>query len=326
MDADFVREEIHLDHIDGIYITNDDHSAQHMNVNFRKDFANEDPSDPEHRSDKTKMRMRTLTLSRNLASSRNMSGDIEESGCVFEIVERIEELNLQQRYSLRSGTKKDAQNMIDAIKTAKNRRLNSFHSTIRRIQDRLHVFRSKYIKLGVTATILVFNFILDVSQSELQPPLDSTANIVFLRLDAFFTIAFSLDLIINILASPPLAFIRVGWNLLDLAVVSISLAELAVNSQGSSLNTIRTIRILRTFRAVRLLSSIAKLREIIDALLASVRIRRARDITSAAFKAMPVRTDSFILMRLLLSHEYGTSAHVLKGSGGILIATLVLNE
>jgi hypothetical protein len=275
MDSDYVREEIEIDLIEEIFIEDEDANPRQVNLSFRDDVVGEENVDsarstvPKLKSKKSatqKLKSKSI-----VAAKSNLGEDAAETCCVFQIVERVEELNSKVRYSLRAATRQDAKSMIRAIKEAKDRKMNSIQATILRTQKRLQAFRSKYEQLGIMAFCLTLNFVLDVAQAEMQPTDGSPASIAFLRFDAVFTIIFTLDLALNFLSSHPLAFIRAGWNLLDLLIVTISIAELVDESQSGTVNSVRSIRIVRAFRAIRLLTGIGKLREIIDALLASVR-------------------------------------------------------
>ena len=71
-------------------------------------------------------------------------------------------------------------------------------------------------------------------------------------LNLFFTISFTVELVLNIYAKSPLPFVRSGWNILDFITVAISLVGLApVGLPVSLILSIRAIRVVRLFGKIK---------------------------------------------------------------------------
>ena len=97
------------------------------------------------------------------------------------------------------------------------------------------------------ACLIFLCFIANVLQTELQSPLstpNATAAAVFSILEIFFTIAFAVELAVNLIANYFHPFICDPWNWFDCAVVTISLASLAVDSVPG----VAALRLIRTLR------------------------------------------------------------------------------
>jgi hypothetical protein len=207
----------------------------------------------------------------NINSFKSMINLQESDGIeyLFDITTRAEELGSASRYLLRAANKRDLDALIRSLRQAQERYLANLPGTskLQRLQGRLAGFYAEYTSWGVMAALIFINFFLDVIQAEMQPAPDSDAARAFHATDILFTCLFALDLLINLLAHSLLPFLRQGWNLLDLLVISLSIASLAMDNGSSGINSLRTIRAIR---AVRLLKGVTKLREIVNAVISSV--------------------------------------------------------
>ena len=76
-----------------------------------------------------------------------------------------------------------------------------------------------------------------------------------------------MELLLNLLASWFRRFFRSGWNIFDLATVSLSLLALALGSNKLPVNIIRSVR---AFRILRVMGKLQSLKNIVAALSASV--------------------------------------------------------
>ena len=66
------------------------------------------------------------------------------------------------------------------------------------------------------------------------------------------------------------SMLRTGWSLLDVVVVSVSIAGLLAPSGGSQVKALRSLRAFRALRALRAVSRLPALRLVIDALFMAV--------------------------------------------------------
>jgi hypothetical protein len=85
------------------------------------------------------------------------------------------------------------------------------------------------------------------------------------HIDTFFTVVFTVELVINAYAHWFWSFALDGWNAFDTAVVALSLVAL-----GPIAMPINVLRSLRAFRVVRLFGRMAALRDIVASVTAAV--------------------------------------------------------
>jgi hypothetical protein len=260
---DYIREEINLCHI--------------KNIERQQGKVIGSETAPDQKS----------SSNTDLKSSKDALGSMMDDLWHFQFFARVDELNCEIKYSFRLSSKTDMNCLIRSIQKEQANCAQDTDTAICSMRRRVRVFHDRYSAFGVMAGLLVANFVLDIVQSELQPETNSEEAAIFRAVDTIFTLLFAMDLAINIVSHSPCAFIRKGWNIIDLIIISLSLASIS-SPDGSNVNSLRTIR---AFRAVRLVSSIPKLREIVDALLHSVQslcARRppyARTVTPSYFQS-----------------------------------------
>ncbi len=279
-DNDYVREVVNLNLVEGIHIQHvaeantseddldrRDSGATSLQQNYvdmgKKLSAQEDINDVELKL--------TIRTSYRACSFSNIIGaeNLDREGHIFDIIAKVEELQTVVRYPLRAKTKEDMESLLRALARQRERYIRSLPGVtmLKRLRASLSRFYDQYTAWGIMAGIILTNFIIDVVEAELQPPTPSTAASVFHGFEVLFTTLYSLDLAVNALSSSLLPFLRKGWNLLDLTIISLSIASLALND-ASGINSLRTIRAIR---AVRLLKGVERLRDIVNAVLSSVR-------------------------------------------------------
>jgi voltage-gated sodium channel len=105
-------------------------------------------------------------------------------------------------------------------------------------------------------------------QSELLPEGGSDADILFQRIDDFFTWIFFFEILLNLAANWFSNFFHDGWSCFDLLVVTVSM--IAYFLPGDSSGPMKSIRLLRAFRVMRLFGRLQSLRQIISSLTASI--------------------------------------------------------
>ena len=96
----------------------------------------------------------------------------------------------------------------------------------------------------------------------------------FDQMNLTFTIVFSVEMGLKLIAYSPIGYVRDPMNLFDGAIVCISLVEILFLSQGNSaISAFRSVRIFRTFRVLRvtkLLRSLAFMKVIIGVIQRSL--------------------------------------------------------
>lgn len=136
-------------------------------------------------------------------------------------------------------------------------------------------------QLTLTAIVIsCVNLALDEPRIETckNLPLDNSFNCVQLynylsMCDLIITWYFTAELVISILCKGLFvqseSMLRNGWAILDVVVVSVSLAGL-FSSGGSAIKSLRSLRAFRALRALRAVSRLPALRLVIDALFMAV--------------------------------------------------------
>jgi voltage-gated sodium channel len=85
-------------------------------------------------------------------------------------------------------------------------------------------------------------------------------------LDYVITIFFVIEILIRFIGEPIKSnFLKSGWNIFDTIIVTISLIPIPNNS------SFLVLRLLRVFRVLRLISVIPELKQIIEAILQSIK-------------------------------------------------------
>ncbi len=132
-------------------------------------------------------------------------------------------------------------------------RMISFFSNIR--DNRLFQFS--------VVTIIILNAILIGATTYKLDPLFLE---VIHFLDYVITIFFVIEILIRFIGEPIKSnFFKNGWNIFDTIIVTISLIPIPNNS------SFLVLRLLRVFRVLRLISVIPELKQIIEAILQSIK-------------------------------------------------------
>ena len=132
-------------------------------------------------------------------------------------------------------------------------RMISFFSNIR--DNRLFQFS--------VVTIIILNAILIGATTYKLDPLFLE---VIHFLDYVITIFFVIEILIRFIGEPIKSnFFKSGWNIFDTIIVTISLIPIPNNS------SFLVLRLLRVFRVLRLISVIPELKQIIEAILQSIK-------------------------------------------------------
>ena len=132
-------------------------------------------------------------------------------------------------------------------------RMISFFSNIK--DNRLFQFS--------VVTIIILNAILIGATTYKLDPLFLE---VIHFLDYVITIFFVIEILIRFIGEPiKLNFFKNGWNIFDTIIVTISLIPIPNNS------SFLVLRLLRVFRVLRLISVIPELKQIIEAILQSIK-------------------------------------------------------
>ena len=130
------------------------------------------------------------------------------------------------------------------------------------------------------------NFVVNVAQAQLNGQLtasDGTVNSIgqaLAALDTLFTCTFAVELLVNAYAHWFYPFVTNRYNLIDTAIILVSLIALGPLNIPASI-----LRVVRAFRVVRIFHRLKSLKNIVDALTASV---------------IPV-ANAFLLMLLVVS-------------------------
>lgn len=116
------------------------------------------------------------------------------------------------------------------------------------------------------ACLIFVNFIVNAVEAQIMDKEDEVVQLTFQIFEYFFTVVFTLELVLNMYAFWFFEFFQSGWNWFDFIVVCIGLITLFV----PSLPGVTTLRLMRAFRVFRLFKRLESLRKIINALEAAL--------------------------------------------------------
>ncbi len=113
--------------------------------------------------------------------------------------------------------------------------------------------------------VIFQNFIVCVLDAQFKHENSDSINALVLRINYFFSAIFAVELVINLFANWMDAFIRNGWNWLDVVIVLLSFIDFGSLSVPDSL-----VRLMRALRVVRLFGRVRELTKMISAITASL--------------------------------------------------------
>jgi hypothetical protein len=132
------------------------------------------------------------------------------------------------------------------------------------------LFKDVYFQIFV-ASLISANFAANAYEAQvlvgLRQDEGNTHVEVLETLDLFFTVIFTVELILNLYAHWMHDFIRDGWSLFDFLVVTTSLLRPFLHEEQIP---VTVFRLLRAFRVLRLFGRLKSIRSIVNALSASL--------------------------------------------------------
>eukprot|EP00960_Hanusia_phi_P003962 116421-Hanusia_phi.AAC.1 len=134
------------------------------------------------------------------------------------------------------------------------------------MQKRIKKTYSSVVCQGFIAILIVLNFLVNIVEKQINPEESSNGAALFNNLDIFFTVIFTVELLLNITANFFWNFVLDGWNIFDFIIITISILQLAL----SAIPAVRSLRTFRTFRIIRMFGKLKRLRTIINAIFASI--------------------------------------------------------
>eukprot|EP00960_Hanusia_phi_P058911 764013-Hanusia_phi.AAC.1 len=142
--------------------------------------------------------------------------------------------------------------------------------------SQLSLFRARVLKSyesiqsqTLFAAVLIASFVVDVWEAQTLPADGTSEAEMFDRLDVVFTTIFTVELVINLFSRSAnffKAFFTDGWNILDLAIVTVSLTVLF----APGMPMLKPLRLVRVFRVARLFRKLRSLNRIITALVSAL--------------------------------------------------------
>ena len=132
----------------------------------------------------------------------------------------------------------------------------------------------------VVAALIAANFAVSLVQAQVSTRASAADVLVFAGFEWFFTVAFTIELVWNMLSHWCFAFWSSGWNLFDFVIVSI--AWLAIFLE--QLPGVSVLRLFRAFRVFRLFRRVESLRSIIE----------------GVFKSLPAVGNAFAVLAILM--------------------------
>lgn len=121
---------------------------------------------------------------------------------------------------------------------------------------------NRIFQFSVVSIIILNAVLIGATTYELDPLFLETIHI----LDYGITVFFVIEILIRFIGEQKKSnFFRSGWNIFDTIIVTISLIPIPNNS------SFLVLRLLRVFRVLRLISVIPELKQIIEAILQSIK-------------------------------------------------------
>lgn len=123
-------------------------------------------------------------------------------------------------------------------------------------------YNSNHIQF-FTAGLIFANFVVNAAEAQTK---EGEGLDIYYGFEMFFTVIFTVELVINYWAHAHWPFWTSAWNLFDFVVVAISLLSLGL----SNLPGISTLRLARAFRVFRLFKRLESLRKIMACLALAI--------------------------------------------------------
>mmetsp|Transcript_42423 Transcript_42423/g.86731 ORF Transcript_42423/g.86731 Transcript_42423/m.86731 type:complete len:381 (+) Transcript_42423:198-1340(+) len=204
------------------------------------------------------------------APGRPASLPTEHSACetAFEIQTIPEGYNSGRVYRLKAESKQEQERFVDELnRIIKNAiQVAQSESDFERSQERVRrVFHSVHFQSTVALLILA-NFIAHAAQHQLRPEEGSAMHRTLETLDVAFTGLFTVEVCLNAYGHWARPFFSDAWSVFDLVVVAMALLSFFV----SQIPGVSILRVMRAFRVLRLFGRLKALRQIINALTASI--------------------------------------------------------
>jgi len=209
----------------------------------------------------------------------------------IEIRTDIDGYNSGRVYLLRSSSEETGSVIAGLLAdtATRSRREYETRTRLQRMQDRCRAIYLSSAVQGLIAVLIVAvsisfarlkqcisqidfhecrqNFAMSVGEAQMIQRLDDEDGrpTNFARMlqvaNVFFTVAFAVELTINLACNWLRRFVTDGWSLLDLVLVSLSLASLGPLNISSSV-----LRTLRAFRVIKIFSKLEQVKKILFAL------------------------------------------------------------
>lgn len=157
------------------------------------------------------------------------------------------------------------QNRREIMAGMQRARLKHFWKYQLAAHDFYHDFRHErpYVQTSVSC-LIVASFLCQAAQRQLDPNPDSASRRhkgLWPALDAFFNVAFTIELLLNMYGSWAWRFLRRGWNLFDVLVVVVGSLDMLPFMDVPPL--LKFVRVVRTLRVFRLFGRVEALRKIV---------------------------------------------------------------
>lgn len=130
-------------------------------------------------------------------------------------------------------------------------------------QQQMYYFYNSNTIQFLTAGLIFANFVVNAAEAQTK---EGEGLDIYYGFEMFFTVIFTIELVVNYWAHAHCPFWTSAWNLFDFIVVAISLLSLGL----SNLPGISTLRLARAFRVFRLFKRLESLRKIMACLALAI--------------------------------------------------------
>lgn len=203
------------------------------------------------------------------SSRKDLSGMDGEG--YFKVVQWVDGSRSECTHIFRVDRDDEAEEWVSVINFAVKAAIEhmEFERVLQGVRERCRiVYCARPTQLAL-ALLIVINFVVDAWETQVTPPefMDNEdRGNMFYWCDIFFSTVFALEVAFNIFAHWFYPFFSDGWNLFDLAVVSVNTLSLIL----AAIPGLGVLRLLRVFRVLRLFGRLKAMRRMVTALSLSM--------------------------------------------------------
>jgi len=189
----------------------------------------------------------------------------------FVISTTPEGYNLGRKYQFRALSGEDMQGWIDGVRAVVEEakmihKLEDKTSAWQKIKQATRRMVTSPMFENVSVAMILLSTTCSIMSLEAHFPRDTPAGQAFMVIEDVFTIIFTIEICMELIAFWFVPFFKTFWHIFDLLVVTVSLVAMV----EENVPVFNPLRLIRVFRALRLIRKLKKLESIVLAISASV--------------------------------------------------------